>query len=171
VSEQTAKPYLVRALHEWCVAHGYTPHLVVSVSSKTRVPMAYVRDGQITFNVSDTAVHRLTMDNEWVLFNARFDGTSHEVAVPMASVVGIYARETGYGMGFTLPEPQEVHALEAAHDSVATSTAPTETANSTDANTALDGKTDENGAPNSTPTDDTEPPKPTRSRAHLSVVK
>ncbi len=74
------------------------------VNAKCKVPIAYVRDGQITLNVADTAVHKLTMDNEWVLFNARFNGLSQEVAVPMEAVIGLYARETGYGMGFAIPE-------------------------------------------------------------------
>lgn len=104
MSEQTAKPYLVRALYQWCTEASYTPYLVVMVNAKCKVPIAYVRDGQITLNVADTAVHKLTMDNEWVLFNARFNGLSQEVAVPMEAVIGLYARETGYGMGFAIPE-------------------------------------------------------------------
>lgn len=100
MSEQSAKPYLVRALYEWCVEQGYTPYLAVRVNSKTRVPMDYVKNGEIILNVSPIATHKLTMDNEWTLFNARFNGTTQEIAVPFSAVVGIFAKETGYGMGF-----------------------------------------------------------------------
>ncbi|MGL4231664.1 MAG: ClpXP protease specificity-enhancing factor [Casimicrobium sp.] len=100
MSEQSAKPYLVRALYEWCVEQGYTPFLAVRVNSKTKVPMDYVKNGEIVLNVSPIATHKLTMDNEWTLFNARFNGVTQEIAVPFSAVVGIFAKETGYGMGF-----------------------------------------------------------------------
>ncbi len=147
MSEQSAKPYLVRALYEWCADHGYTPYLVVKVSEKTKVPMAYVRDGQITLNISDTATQQLKMDNEWVLFNARFNGASQEVAVPMGAVIGLYARETGYGMGFTIPEVSapEIGAVQMEIDTPQPTVAT------------------EPPAPN-------EPPK-SKVRSHLSVVK
>ena len=100
MSEQSAKPFLVRALYEWCVEQGYTPYLAVRVDPKTRVPIEFVKNGEIVLNVGPLATHKLTMDNAWVLFNARFNGTSQEVAVPFAAVIGIFAKETGYGMGF-----------------------------------------------------------------------
>lgn len=100
MSEQSAKPYLVRALYEWCVEQGYTPYLAVRVDTKTRVPTGFVKNGEIVLNVGPLATHQLTMDNDWVLFNARFNGQSQEVAVPFAAVIGIFAKETGYGMGF-----------------------------------------------------------------------
>jgi stringent starvation protein B len=100
MSEQSAKPFLVRALYEWCVEQGYTPYLAVRVDAKTRVPNGFVKNGEIVLNVGPLATHQLTMDNDWVLFNARFNGESQEVAVPFAAVIGIFAKETGYGMGF-----------------------------------------------------------------------
>jgi stringent starvation protein B len=100
MSEQSAKPYLVRALYEWCVEQGYTPYLAVRVNSKTHVPTDFVKNGEIILNVSPLATHKLTMDNEWTLFNARFNGVTQEIAVPFSAVVGIFAKETGYGMGF-----------------------------------------------------------------------
>ena len=100
MSEQSAKPYLVRALYEWCVEQGYTPYLAVRVNALTRVPTSFVKNGEIVLNVGPLATHKLTMDNEWTLFNARFNGTSQEVAVPFSAVIGIFAKETGYGMGF-----------------------------------------------------------------------
>ncbi len=100
MSEQSAKPFLVRGLYEWCVEQGYTPYLAVRVNAKTRVPTAFVKNGEIVLNVGPLATHQLKMDNDWVLFNARFNGTSQEVAVPFSAVIGIFAKETGYGMGF-----------------------------------------------------------------------
>lgn len=100
MSEQSAKPFLVRALYEWCVEQGYTPYLAVRVDARTHVPTGFVKNGEIVLNVGPLATHQLTMDNEWVLFNARFNGESQEVAVPFAAVIGIFAKETGYGMGF-----------------------------------------------------------------------
>ena len=100
MSEQSAKPFLVRALYEWCVEQGYTPYLAVRVDARTRVPTGFVKNGEIVLNVGPLATHQLTMDNDWVLFNARFNGESQEVAVPFAAVIGIFAKETGYGMGF-----------------------------------------------------------------------
>ena len=79
---------------------GYTPYLAVRVNAKTRVPTAFVKNGEIVLNVGPLATHQLKMDNDWVLFNARFNGTSQEVAVPFSAVIGIFAKETGYGMGF-----------------------------------------------------------------------
>ena len=100
MSEQSAKPYLVRAICEWCADNGLTPYLAVKVNERTRVPAAYVKNGEIVLNVSASATRRLTIDNGWVRFSARFSGASQEVAVPMDAVAGIFAKETGYGFGF-----------------------------------------------------------------------
>src|ERR687883_406714 len=102
MSEQSAKPYLIRALCEWCADQGLTPYLAVKVDSQTRVPKAFVKNGEIVLNISSAATRRLTIDNHWVQFNARFNGVSQEVAVPMSAVAGIFAKETGYGFAFTV---------------------------------------------------------------------
>ena len=115
MSEQSAKPYLLRALCEWCADNGLTPYLAVKVNGQTRVPQSFVRNGEIVLNVSSAATRRLTIDNQWVQFNARFNGVSQEVAVPMNAVAGIFAKETGYGFAFTVTE-DPVAALEAATD-------------------------------------------------------
>lgn len=95
------RPYLVRAMHEWMTANNQTPHLVVDASATTaEVPRAYVRDGRITLNVSWQATQNLKLGNEWIEFSARFGGVSQEVRIPVTSVLGIYARETGQGMLF-----------------------------------------------------------------------
>ncbi len=102
MSEQSAKPYLVRAICEWCADNGLTPYLAVKVNPETRVPVAYVKNGEIVLNVGASATRRLTIDNDGVRFSARFSGTSQEVSVPMSAVAGIFAKETGYGFAFTV---------------------------------------------------------------------
>jgi stringent starvation protein B len=102
MSEQSAKPYLVRAICEWCADNGLTPYLAVKVNGQTRVPTAFVKNGEIVLNISNSATRKLTIDNDWVQFSARFNGASQEVSVPMNAVAGIFAKETGYGFAFTL---------------------------------------------------------------------
>jgi stringent starvation protein B len=100
LNEIPTKPYLLRALFEWCVDNGYTPHLAVKVDSRTQVPAEYVKNGEITLNISPNAVHKLQMGNELVEFSARFGGVARQIAVPIANVYALYARETGHGMTF-----------------------------------------------------------------------
>ena len=102
MSEQSAKPYLIRAICEWCADNGLTPYLAVKVNAQTRVPAAFVKNGEIVLNISRGATRKLTIDNEWVQFTARFNGASQEVSVPMAAVAGIFAKESGYGFAFTV---------------------------------------------------------------------
>lgn len=94
------KPYMVRAIHEWCVDNGLTPHLLVAVNSQTRVPMAYVKDGEIVLNLNYSATKDLHMDNDAIVFSARFGGVSQNLYVPMNAVKGVFARENGQGMFF-----------------------------------------------------------------------
>jgi stringent starvation protein B len=100
----STKPYMLRAMHEWCVDNNLTPHLVVAVNGKTRVPMAYVKDGEIVLNINYGATRDLHIDNESVVFSARFGGVSQNIYVPMDAVRGIFARENGQGMFFELEE-------------------------------------------------------------------
>jgi stringent starvation protein B len=102
MSEQSAKPYLIRAICEWCADNGLTPYLAVKVNGQTRVPAAFVKNGEIVLNISVGATRRLTVDNERVQFTARFNGASQEVSVPIAAVSGIFAKETGYGFAFAV---------------------------------------------------------------------
>jgi stringent starvation protein B len=104
MSEQSAKPYLIRAICEWCGDNALTPYLAVKVNEQTRVPAAFVKNGEIVLNVSTTATRKLTIDNEWIQFTARFNGASQEVAVPINAVSGIFAKETGYGFAFSSPQ-------------------------------------------------------------------
>lgn len=105
MAESSTKPYFLRALHEWATDNGYTPHIVVQVNNHCRVPMAFVRDGQITLNISDLATGGLVMGNDYIEFQARFGGKPENISVPVGAVTAIYARETGSGMGFEAEDP------------------------------------------------------------------
>ena len=96
----SSKPYLIRAIYEWCIDNGFTPYLAVSVDATTRVPRAYVRDGEIVLNVGPEATQSLQIGNEQVTFQARFNGVAQSIAVPVGRVIAIYARENGQGMAF-----------------------------------------------------------------------
>lgn len=100
MGESSTKPYLIRALHEWCTDNGYTPYIVVQVNARTMVPPAHVRDGQITLNIGNLATNQLRLGNDLIEFQARFSGIVEDVSVPIGAVSAIYARETGAGMGF-----------------------------------------------------------------------
>lgn len=100
----TTKPYFVRALHQWCTDNGYTPYLTVAVDASTVVPNEFVKDGEITLNLSPDATGRLTIDNEAVQCTARFNGVARDIWVPMGRVNAIYARENGVGMGFDVED-------------------------------------------------------------------
>ena len=96
----STRPYLLRALLEWCCDNGLTPHIAVNVDRNTQVPMEFVRDGQIVLNISYDATSGLLIGNDYVQFTARFGGKPREIMVPVANVMAIYARETGQGMAF-----------------------------------------------------------------------
>ena len=98
--DPSTKPYLMRAIYDWCVDSGYTPYLSVTVDSVTRVPMEYVKDGQIVLNIGPIAVERFKMGNELIEFSARFNGTGREISIPIGAVSAIYARENGQGLSF-----------------------------------------------------------------------
>ena len=100
----STKPYLLRAIFDWCVDQGFTPHLQVRADNSARVPREYVRDGQIVLNIGPEATHQLQIGNEEITFQARFNGAPFPVRVPVQRVMAIYARENGQGMGFELDE-------------------------------------------------------------------
>lgn len=122
--DPSTKPYLVRAIYEWCVDQGHTPYLSVQVDSRTRVPMEFVKDGQIVLNISYTATHQLKIDNDFIHFNARFSGVSRELEIPIDAVIGIFAKESGQGMFFQVAEPAENDAMDS--PATAESAAPSE---------------------------------------------
>lgn len=100
MSDNSTKPYFIRALYEWCTDQGYTPYLSVQVTGATKVPMEFVRDGSIVLNIAFSATSGLLIDNEAVKFKARFGGVSREIYVPIANVMAIFASENGQGMSF-----------------------------------------------------------------------
>ncbi len=98
----STKPYLLRAIREWCVDQGYTPYLAVAVDARTRVPREHVNDGQIVLNLGTEATHQLVMGNEFITFSARFNGVAQALSIPIDNVAAIYARENGQGMAFEI---------------------------------------------------------------------
>lgn len=103
--EISTKPYLLRAIYEWCTDNGYTPYIAAVVDGQTRVPMQFVKKGEIVLNISFEATSGLKLDNDAIHFNARFGGVARDVLVPIGNVVAIYARENGQGMAFEVPRP------------------------------------------------------------------
>jgi len=119
MAEQSQKPYLIRALHEWCVDQGLTPYISVAVDAITRVPHEYVKNGEIVFNLGPEATHQLRLGNEDITFQGRFGGRVFPVVVPVARVAAIYARENSQGMTFevtnsTLPDAEPAPVLQTA---------------------------------------------------------
>jgi stringent starvation protein B len=96
----STRPYLIRALYEWCTDNGFTPYVAVLVDDSVRVPREYVKNGEIVLNISFDATSSLKLGNEFIEFKARFAGTPREIRVPVANVIAIYARENGQGMAF-----------------------------------------------------------------------
>jgi len=101
----STKPYLIRAIFEWCAESALTPYLSVKVDQNTRVPLEYVKNGEIVLNVSMSATRNLTISNDLVQFSARFNGVSREISVPVYAVSGIFSRENGQGLYFQPEAP------------------------------------------------------------------
>ena len=99
----STRPYLIRALHDWCTDNGFTPYIAVYVDEHVRVPREYVKNHEIVLNVGFEATSGLKLGNEAIEFKARFGGTSREISVPVDHVIAIYARENGQGMAFPMP--------------------------------------------------------------------
>lgn len=112
--ELSRRPYLLRAMLDWIVDCGYTPHLIVDATSDTvQVPRQFVKEGRIVLNISASATQAFSIGAEAVEFSARFSGVSHRIRVPVDYVLGIYARETGQGMVFTDEAPGATPAADA----------------------------------------------------------
>jgi stringent starvation protein B len=166
MSETSTKPYMLRAIYEWCTDNGYTPYLAAMVDAQTRVPREFVKDGEIVLNISFSATSGLKMDNDLIHFSARFGGVSRDISVPVDNVVAIYARENGQGMAFEVTRPalhdakttSEHSGEDGSKASAATgSSAPTLTAvPSTQSENATEGS-DANSGSNTN--NDPEPPK------------
>ena len=112
----STRPYLIRALYEWCTDNGLTPYVAVRVDDSVQVPREFVKDGEIVLNISFDATSSLQLGNDFIEFKARFGGKPREILVPIGRVIAIYARENGQGMAF----PQPVDMLAGAADVAAT---------------------------------------------------
>jgi stringent starvation protein B len=99
----STRPYLIRALYDWCTDTGLTPYVAVLVDDTVQVPREYVKNGEIVLNISFDATSSLKLGNEFIEFKARFAGTAREIMVPVSRVIAIYARENGQGMAFPVP--------------------------------------------------------------------
>jgi stringent starvation protein B len=106
VSELSTRPYLIRAIYDWCVDSGLTPYLAVRVDEQTEVPSAFVKDGEIVLNIGAGAVRNLEMGNEMITCSGRFGGAPFDLMVPVATVIGIFAKENGQGLVFQGGDPQ-----------------------------------------------------------------
>ena len=102
----STKPYLLRAIWEWCCDNGFTPYLAVQVDARTRVPREYIKDGQIVLNIGPDASNKLQIGNEFIDFQARFGGVARELSVPVGRVSAIYSRENGAGMAFDVEDDE-----------------------------------------------------------------
>jgi stringent starvation protein B len=108
MADPSTKPYLIRAIHEWCTDNGFTPYLAVTVDERTIVPPGYARNGEIVLNASVAATNQLRLDNDFISFQARFNGRAHDILVPVVNISAIYARENGHGMAFEVPKSPAV---------------------------------------------------------------
>ena len=119
IESTSTRPYLIRALYDWCTDNGLTPYIAVLVDGTVQVPQDYVKNGEIVLNVSMDATSSLKLGNEYIEFKARFAGVARDIMVPINRVLAIYARENGQGMAF----PVAVESAEGAPDAESTSTA------------------------------------------------
>ncbi len=152
------RPYMLRAFYDWLVDNDLTPHLVVAAELPgVRVPMEFVQDGQIILNIAPRAVGNLELGNEAITFNARFSGRPHSVIVPLYAVQAIYARENGAG---TMFEPEDAYMGEYEEEGIY---------ETQDEESSL--SVAEEAEDIESPHSDDEPPRPTKGRPSLRVVK
>jgi stringent starvation protein B len=102
----STRPYLIRALHDWCTDNGFTPYVAVFVDRGVQVPLEYVKNSEIVLNIGFEATSGLRLGNDTIEFKARFGGVARDIIVPIDHVVAIYARENGQGMAFPAPHAE-----------------------------------------------------------------
>ena len=159
----STRPYLIRALYEWCSDNGWTPHIAVLADDTVLVPREYVRNGEIVLNIGADATSGLKLGNEFVEFKARFAGVAREIMVPIDRILAIYARENGQGMAFPVVVSTEGEA-ESAADAPEQDAEPAAGARNP-IQLVPHGAGDDDGAP-------TDPPPPKKGkRPALKVVK
>lgn len=152
----STRPYLIRALHDWCTDNGFTPYIAVFVDASVKVPNEYVKNNEIVLNVGFEATTGMKLGNEYIEFKARFGGTSRDIVVPVDHVIAIYARENGQGMAF--PAPTDVHTPEGAGTGeAAPAGAPAPSALRL---ASTDGQPQPASASADAPSGDSEPPEP-----------
>jgi stringent starvation protein B len=122
----STRPYLIRALYEWCTDNGFTPYVAVLVDDSVQVPREYVKNNEIVLNISFGATSSLKLGNDFIEFKARFGGSAREIHVPIGRVIAIYARENGQGMAFPAPKASQTGSATA--DASGADVASTETA-------------------------------------------
>jgi stringent starvation protein B len=159
-SGTSTRPYLIRALHEWCTDNGFTPYLAVHVDADVQVPAEYVKNNEIVLNVGFEATSALKLGNEFIEFKARFGGVAREIVVPVNHVVAIYARENGQGMAFPAPVSDAVASIAQPKAGAAPSSTP-----------HLAVVDDRGSAGASSVSDDDEPPPSPGSRPVLKRIK
>ena len=166
----STRPYLVRALHEWCSDNGFTPYIAVFVDAGVKVPMEYVKNGEIVLNVGFEATTGLELGNELIEFKARFGGSSRDISVPVDHVIAIYARENGQGMAFPVPSDAAPSAKGVAEKTVL----PDKTERGGAVLRLASGSEDSKSQPGVTASPDDEPPpehSPPAGRPSLKRVK
>ncbi len=96
----STRPYLIRAMHEWCSDNGFTPYISVFVDGNTHIPIEYVKDNEIILNISHDASNALQLGNEFIHFKSRFSGVVRDLMIPINNIQAIFAKENGQGMSF-----------------------------------------------------------------------
>mgnify|MGYP000928831839 CR=1 FL=1 len=164
----STRPYLIRALHDWCTDNGFTPYIAVFVDARVQVPMEYVKNSEIVLNIGFEATTGLKLGNEFIEFKARFGGAVREIVVPVDHVVAIYARENGQGMAFPVPTLADAAAAAPACADEAEGSAAPPRAGLRLARTDAESDAAQADAEQSPPDDPPEPPAP---RPSLKRVK
>ncbi len=180
----STRPYLIRALYDWCTDNGFTPYVAVSVDDSVQVPREYVKNNEIVLNISFDATSSLKLGNDFIEFKARFAGSAREIMVPITHVIAIYARENGQGMAFPMVTPSAAGPVSgagaASEAGLAAPAAAVPPAAAPASHSAADGSENKimqlvpestsdagDGGPDTPP----EPPKPPRARPSLKRVK
>ena len=165
MADVSTKPYLIRAIHEWCSDSGLTPYIAVLADAGVNVPQEFVKNGEIVLNISPLATNRLRLGNEVIEFQARFGGVAREVMVPVDKVIAVYARESGQGMAFDVPRnvPAGADTAVADNDAVKTLPGPTPMA-------LVPVRTPVTAADNNEPSEPPPPPRP-GDRPKLTRIK
>ncbi len=163
----STKPYLIRAIYEWCTDSGYTPYVAVAVDDETQVPREYVKNNEIVLNVSALATSKLQLGNEFIEFQARFGGVARQISVPVNNVTAVYAKESGHGMAFEVT-PKPVREKEGASSPLSVLQAPPALATSKASPVDIKLVHDQPGGPDDTPNGPSEGPK---GKPKLKIVK